>query len=129
MFSANAREPYEFEVFPNEVIENQSLSLTCSADVGGPRGYVQIWKTAEYANTPELIYTSNFTNNKTNNCTEFINVTTTYTVTRDDNGAHFQCSSQNNLTQGTGPTKESKKITVICMYGHFYIVTHHLVSS
>lgn len=109
MFSANAREPNEFEVFPNEVIENQSLSLTCSADVGSPRGYVRIWKTAEYAHTPEMIYTSNITNNKTDNCTEFINVTTTYTVTRDDNGAVFRCSSQNNLTEGTGNSKESKK--------------------
>lgn len=116
MFLANAREPYEFEVFPIEVIENQSLSLTCSADVGSPRGYVQIWKTAEYYNTPKLIYTSNFTNDKTDNCTEFINVTFTYTVTREDNGAIFQCSSQNNLTQGTGPTKGPQRITVICMY-------------
>lgn len=116
MFSANAKEPYEFEVFPNKVIENHSISLTCGADVGSPRGYVQIWKTAEYANTPDLIYTSNFTNNKTDKCTEYINVTTKYIVTRDDNGAQFQCSSQNNLTQGPGPTTESKKITVICMY-------------
>lgn len=116
MFSANAREPNEFEVLPNEVIENQSLSLTCSADVGSPRGYVQIWKTAEYSNALELIYTSNFTNNKTDKCTEFINVTTTYTVTRKDNGAVFRCSSQNSLTQRLGPSTGSKKITVFCMY-------------
>lgn len=129
MFSANAREPYEFKVFPNKVIENQSLSLTCSADVGSPWGTIKIWKISQYSDILELIYTSNSTNNKTDNCTEFINMTTTYTVTKDDNGAVFRCSSQNNVTQGTGPNKESKKITVICMYGHFFVVSFHLISS
>lgn len=100
----------------NKLEENQSISLTCNADVGSPQGYVQILKIPEYSNTPEVIYTSNTTNIRTENCTEYINVTTTYTVTREDNGAVFRCSSQNGLTQGLGPNRTSSKITVICMY-------------
>lgn len=100
----------------NKLEENQSISLTCHADVGSPQGYVQILKIPEYSNTSEVIYTSNTTNIRTENCTEYINVTTTYTVTREDNGAVFRCSSQNGLTQGLGPNMTSSKITVICMY-------------
>lgn len=115
--TAKAREPDEFVAFPNEMEENQSITLTCSANVGSPRGYIQIWK---YSDTHQLIYTSNSTNSKTNNCTKFINVTTTYTVSKDDNGAIFRCSSQNNLTRGPGPSKISSRISVTCMYEHFY---------
>lgn len=46
------------------------------------------------SNTDELIYTSNTTNNKTENCTELINVAITYTVTREVNGAVFRCLSK-----------------------------------
>lgn len=119
----------------NELEENQSISLTCHADVGSPQGYVQILKIPQYSNTPEVIYTSNTTNIRTENCTEYINVTTTYTVTREDNGAVFLCSSQNGLTQGVGPNRESSKITVICMYKcyptkekYFKIVEHMLIT-
>lgn len=106
-------------MFPNEIQENQSIKLTCSADVGSPSGYITISKLFMNSGTsPWLIYTSNSTNNKTDNCTEYINVTTTYTVTREDNGAIFQCSSQNNLTEGPGPSKKSSRISVTCMYEH-----------
>lgn len=115
--------------FPDELEENQSVSLVCSADVGSPWGNIKIWKISQISDAPELIYTSNSTNNKTDNCTNFLNVTTTYTVTRDDNGAVFRCSSQNNLTEGTGNSKESKKMTVICMYGHFHVVILNLKFS
>lgn len=101
-------------MFPNQLEENQSISLTCRADVGSPPGNITIWKNLKNFNTPVLIYTSNSTNNKTDNCTKFINVT--YTVTRDDNGASFQCSSQNNLTRGPGPIKDSQNISVLCRY-------------
>nr|XP_034318790.1 neural cell adhesion molecule 1-like [Crassostrea gigas] len=108
-----AKKPEEFSMSSNELEENKSISLTCNADVGSPQGYVQILKIPEYSNTPEVIYTSNTTNIRTENCTEYINVTTTHTVTREDNGAVFLCSSQNGLTQGLGPNRESSKITVI----------------
>lgn len=105
-------------MFPNELEENQSISLTCRADVGSPLGNITIWKNLKNSNTLVLIYTSNSTNYKTDNCTEIINVTTTYNVTRDDNGAMFRCSSQNYLTSRPGPNKESSRISVTCMYWH-----------
>lgn len=111
-FDSKARAPEKFAVFPNELEENQSIRLTCSANVGSPRGYIQIWKFFENFNRPELIYQSNSTDNKINSCTKIINVTTTYTITRYDNRAMFRCSSQNNLTQGAGPIRESNKISM-----------------
>lgn len=108
-----------FFVFPNELDENQSISLICSADVGSPRGYTQIWKISRNSIVPILIHTSNSKNNKTENCTEYINITTTYTVTRKDNGAIFICSSQNNFTRGPGPRKESQTISVLCRYTNY----------
>lgn len=112
-FNAKAREPEQFLVLPNEREEGQSITLKCSADVGSPRGNIQMWKKHHTNNTYELIFKSNTTNNKTENCTELINVNTTYTVTREDNGASFRCSSQNNLTKDPAPSKEWSTITVI----------------
>lgn len=96
----------------SEIEEGRSISLTCKADVGRPQGNIQIWKTILNLNTSELIYTSNSTNNTIEKCMEYINVT--FTVTRNDNGALFTCSSQNNFTQNQGPSRELN-ITVICM--------------
>lgn len=42
--------------FPYELEQNQSISLTNSADVGSPRRIIQIWKISLYATTPELIF-------------------------------------------------------------------------
>lgn len=114
--SAKSREPNEFLLFHTKLEENQSLSLICSADVGSPRGYIQIWKYLENFK-PELIYTSSSTTNNTGSCTETINIT--FTVTRDDNGAFFRCSSQNSLTRGQEASRKSPKITVICRYTLF----------
>lgn len=121
-----ARLPEKFMAFPDELEENQSVSLVCSADVGSPWGTIKIWKISQYSDKPELIYTSNSTNNKINNCTELINVTTTYTVTRDDNGAIFRCSSQNNLTRGPGPSKDSQNIYVSCRYKNGKVILQML---
>lgn len=121
-----ARLPEKFMAFPDELVENQSVTLVCSADVGSPWGNIKIWKISQYSDKPELIYTSNSTNNKTNNCTELINVTTTYTVTRDDNGAIFRCSSQNNLTGGPGPSKDSQNIYVSCGYKNGKVILQML---
>lgn len=130
LFSAKAREPDEFVVFPNELQENETISLNCSADVGTPRGNIQIWILSKNSDIPpELIYTFNSTSYKTNNCTEIINMTTTYTVTRKDNGARFRCTSQNNLTLRPGPIKDSSRISVTCMYRHFHVNISYLIIS
>lgn len=113
---AKAREPEQFLVLPNKLEEGESITLICSADIGSPLGNIQMWKKHHISNIYELIYTSNTTNNRTEDCTDSVNVTTTYTVTRKDNRALFRCSSQNNLTKDQLPSRESSTITVICMY-------------
>lgn len=94
--------------------EKQSISLTSNAEVGRPRGNVQIWKIFQIIKPSELIYTFNST--ETENCTEYVNVTLIFPVTKDDNGAIFRCSSQNKYTKKPGPSRDSSKITVTCMY-------------
>lgn len=118
---AEAREPERFLLFPNEPEEYHSIILICNADVGSPQGTIKIWKIFQNNDTFELIYASNDTSDKTEteNCTEFISVNVTHTVTREDNGALFRCSSQNNFTQGLGPHRDSSKITVICNFYNF----------
>lgn len=115
-FNAKAREPEQLLVLPDEREEGQSITLKCSADVGSPRGYIQMWKIHHNSNTYELIYTLNTTNNKTEDCTELINVTITYIVTREVNGAVFRCLSKNNFTKDPVSSRESSKIAVICLY-------------
>lgn len=111
-----AKEPADFLIFPNELQENQSINFICRANVGSPKGNIKIWKISQISNISEVIYVSNFTNQKAEFCPEVVNVNTSYTVTRDDNGAFFRCSSQNDLTPDPGPGKDSSKISVICMY-------------
>lgn len=112
VFNTRATKPKEFLVFPNEIEENQSITIHCIADVGSPQGYIEIWKKTEKSNTPEVIYKSTLTNGKTENCTDLINVTTTYNITRGDNGALFRCSSKNNFTKDPIPSSDSSKISV-----------------
>nr|XP_022319723.1 uncharacterized protein LOC111122317 isoform X2 [Crassostrea virginica] len=104
-FKATA--PNNFGIFPYELQENQTLTLSCSAYVGAPEGNIQIWKRARKSNTKVLIFTANTSDFKTENCPEFINATFTYTVSRDDNGTLFLCSSQNVLNKEAGPSLES----------------------
>lgn len=110
--TVEAKEPTEFLVRPREQEEKQSISLICNADVGRPHGNIQIWKQSQNLNTSELIYTSNSTTFDKENCMEYVNIT--LPVTRDDNGAIFRCSSQNNFTRDPGPSKE---INTTVIYG------------
>lgn len=115
-----------FLLVPNELEENQSINLLCTvADVESSRETLTIWKISQNNDTPELKYTSDATSAKTENCTEILNVNVTYTVTRDDNGAVFRCSSQNNFTQGPGPHRDSSNLTVICIFTIFHKYIFH----
>ena len=110
-----ATAPKNFGIFPYELQENQTLTLSCSAYVGAPEGNIQIWKLARKSNTKVLIFTANTSDFKTENCPEFINATFTYTVSRDDNGTLFLCSSQNVLNKEAGPSLESpNRVFVKC---------------
>lgn len=113
-------------MFPNKVEENQSITIHCIADVGSPRGYIQIWKKTEKSNTYKVIYKSNTTNSTTENCTELINVTTTFIITREDNGALFGCTSKNNFTKEPIPNSDTSKISVICMYKKYFMLLHFI---
>lgn len=124
---ANPKEPEKFQLFPNELDEKQSISILCSANVGSPLGNIKIWKISQYNDTPVLIHESKAITNKAENCTEFIDDNFTYSVTRDDNGALFRCSSQTNLTQGPGPSRGSLRISVICLY--IYIFVNYIALS
>ena len=108
-----ATQPTDFTVFPNVIKVNQSLTLSCSADVRAPNGSIKIWKLTRNSNVTELIFTSNTSDYNVENCTKFVNVTFNYTVSRDENGATFRCSSQNILNKGVGPSLGSK-ISVKC---------------
>lgn len=123
---ANPKKPEKFQLFPNELDENQSISILCSADVGSPLGNIKIWKISQYTNTPVLIHESKATANKPENCTELTDDNFTYSVTRYDNGALFRCSSQNNLIQGPGPSRDSLKISVICLYIYIFSIIYSL---
>lgn len=112
-----AKEPIEFRVFPETLEENQSITLICNADVGNPRGNIDIWKKIQNSNTPDkLVYTSNSSNGIAESCMAMEYANVSLPVTRDDNGVLFRCSSQNNFTQDPGPSIDSSEITVICMY-------------
>lgn len=115
LFTAKATKPKEFLVLPKKVEENQSITIHCIADVGSPHGYIEILKETDKSIVAEVIYKSTKTDRKTENCTDLINVTTTYNITRGDNGALFRCSSKNNFTKDPIPSSDSSKISVLCM--------------
>nr|XP_022306066.1 opioid-binding protein/cell adhesion molecule-like [Crassostrea virginica]XP_022306143.1 opioid-binding protein/cell adhesion molecule-like [Crassostrea virginica]XP_022306215.1 opioid-binding protein/cell adhesion molecule-like [Crassostrea virginica] len=111
IFTGNAKKPNLFKISSNELEEKSSVGLNCSADVGAPKGNIKIWKLAQNSNTPEIIYTS--TDIHAENCTHSVSLSHMYTVVRGDNEAFFQCSSQNSLNNGVGPSLKSGRISVI----------------
>ena len=108
-----------FQISSHELEERSSVGLNCSADVGAPEGNIKIWKLPQNSSTPEMIYTSTFTDINTENCTNYVSVSHMYTVIRSDNEAVFQCSSQNSLNSGVGPSLKSERISVICKFRGF----------
>ena len=106
--------PRMFWVNPYKIEEHELLILSCGAYVGAPKGSIKIWKLTKNLKSATLLFTSNASGYKTHDCTEFINVTFTYNVSRYDNGARFKCSSQNVLNEKAGPTLESRRISVSC---------------
>lgn len=125
-----ATKPNNFGIFPYELQENQTLTLSCSAYVGAPKGNIKIWKLARNSTTNVLIFTANTSDIKTENCSEFINANFTYTVSRDDNRAIFQCSSQNVLNKEAGPSLESpKRVSVKCKLKMLFVCCLCIVYS
>ena len=117
LITGKAKKPNLFQISSNALEKKSSVGLNCSADVGAPKGYIKIWKHAQNSNTSEMIYTSKEIH--TENCTKSVSVSHMYKVIRGDNGAVFQCSSQNSLNDGVGPRLKSERISVICKFRSF----------
>ncbi|XP_061181468.1 carcinoembryonic antigen-related cell adhesion molecule 5-like [Saccostrea echinata] len=108
-----AEQPTSFEFYQNGTLkENDKVFLSCSANVGNPGGFVAIWKLNKLSNQPIILNKSSEVVEKTENCTAVANLSITYTVSRDDNGAIFRCSSQNRQTQEPAPYNDTIAIDV-----------------
>ncbi|XP_055996650.1 nectin-3-like [Ostrea edulis] len=112
---ADAERPIKFTIYPNNSLEeNDTVTLSCYANVGNPDGYIAIWRVDKTSTTPALLLNeTNTVGKKTENCTTLINATVTYTVFWNDNGTFFRCSSQNRQTQGRVPSRDTNPINVL----------------
>ncbi|XP_055996651.1 inactive tyrosine-protein kinase 7-like [Ostrea edulis] len=111
---ADAVHPIKFTIYPNGSLEeNDTVTLSCYANVGNPEGYIAIWRVDKTSTSAVLLNETNIVRSKTENCTTLINATVTYTVSRNDNGAFFRCSSQNRQTLGTAPSRDTNPINVL----------------
>ena len=106
--------PIMFWVYHNELEEHRSLILSCGADVGAPKGSIKIWKLKTNSKSAILLFKSNKSGYKTEDCTEFINATFTYTASRDDNGAFFSMFFPECFNKEAGPMLKSRRISVSC---------------
>lgn len=94
---AEAEKPSTFLKHPNDtLVEHKKLTLSCSANVGMPQGSLVLW-TKKHMGTWEQL--QNISDIQNTNCIYIANLTETYTLTRQNNGAMFRCSSQNKYTK------------------------------
>lgn len=92
------------------------LNITCVADVGSPHGSLAIWKLNVSSNTLTLLKNTSEVFVDTDNCSSVANLTTTYKVSRHNNGAKFMCSSRNKFTNEPPPHAEFGPIEVLCKF-------------
>ncbi|XP_061166797.1 cell adhesion molecule 3-like [Saccostrea echinata] len=100
-----------------ELQENEDLGLACVADVGKPPGIVKWWR-FRINNDFTLIKESVQIPNEAGNCEFVISLNITHTVTKEDNGAFFRCTSHNNMSKDEGPKdtslyRDTTKINVL----------------
>eukprot|EP00105_Crassostrea_gigas_P026094 XP_011446899.1 PREDICTED: leucine-rich repeats and immunoglobulin-like domains protein 1 isoform X3 [Crassostrea gigas] len=106
-FKANAVKPKVFSVQPNISLEEHGMvKLSCVGDVGNPQGSLKIWKIYKTTNTKHLIKNESEDYADVEKCTHIVNLTTTYNLTKEDNGAVFRCSSQNQYTTEPVPATD-----------------------
>lgn len=79
-----------------------------------PLGSLAIWKMNKNTNTKQLLKTKSEVYEDTENCTHVVNLTTTYNLTKEDNGAVIRCSSQNQFTTEPAPATDIGPIEVLC---------------
>lgn len=95
------------------------VKLSCVGDVGNPQGSLKIWKIYKTLNTKHLLKNESEVYADVENCTHIVNLTTTYTLTKEDNGAVFRCSSQNQYTTEPVPATDIGPLEVFCKL-HLY---------
>lgn len=112
---AHAKKPVIFSVQPNSSLEEHGMvTLSCVGDVGNPQGSLKIWKIYKQSNTKQLLKIESEVKSDTENCTHIVNLTATYNLTKEDNGAQFRCSSQNQYTTHPAPAIEIGPIEAFC---------------
>lgn len=90
------------------------MKLSCVGDVGNPQGSLKIWKIQKQSNTKQLLKNESEVKSDAENCTHIVNLTTTYNLTKEDNGAVFRCSSQNQYTAEPVPAIDIEPKDVFC---------------
>lgn len=114
-FQAHAKKPVIFSVQPNSSLEEHGMvKLTCVGDVGNPQGSLKIWKLFKKSNTTQLFINESEVKSDTENCTHIVNLTTIYNPKKEDNGAVFRCSSQNQYTKEPAPAIDTEPLEVFC---------------
>lgn len=113
-FSAIAEEP-TFSFLTNYItVEHDAVNLTCSANVGNPQGLLEIWRQTKTSQVYELFGNTSVVYRNIENCTSIANLTVTYNLTRQDNGAMFRCSSRNKYTNNQIPAIDIGPVSVLC---------------
>lgn len=114
-FQANAQLPILFSVQPNISLEEHGMvKLSCVGNVGNPQGSLKIWKIYKTSNTKHLLKNESEVYAVIENCSHIVNLTTTYNLTKEDNGAVFRCSSQNHYTSEPAPATDIGSLEVFC---------------
>lgn len=109
-----------FVIHPNDTLEEHEwLTLSCSATVGSPQGSLALRTKKETSSTWEQLKNTNTSDIQNSNCTYIANLTETYTLTRQDNGAVFRCSSQNQYTREPALATEIGPLEVLCKFSFF----------
>lgn len=105
----------DFFIHPNNTFaEHEQLNLSCSANVGSPQGMLALWTKKETSSTWEQL--KNISDVQNSNCIYIANLTETYILTRQDNGAVFRCSSQNQYTKEPALATDIGPIKVLCKF-------------
>lgn len=121
IFQESALQPMDLPLISTtEILENDDLNLTCTADVGKSPGYIKWWR-FRADKSISLISQSETLSDEAGKCIFVTSANATYQVTREDNGAFFRCTSHNNITRDQGPEenplyRDTEKINVLCEY-------------
>lgn len=95
------------------------VNLTCSANVGNPKGLLEIWRQNKTSQIYKLLGNTSVVYRDIENCTSIANLTVTYNLTRQDNGAMFTCSSRNKYTNNQIPAVHIGPVNVLCKLTFF----------